>query len=164
MMMKDPVLALPNIGKPFEVQTNASDFAIGGALLQGGHPITFERRKLSETERRYTVQEKELLVVIHYLRAWRHYLLGSNFVVKMDNTAISHFLIQPKLTAKQPRWQEFLVEFDFCFKHKVGKTNQVADALSRRAELATLRRVRPISAIICAKNRKSEINAHTKMS
>ena len=53
-MMKDPVLALLDIGKPFEVQTDASDFAIGGVLLQGGHSITNESRKLSETERRYT--------------------------------------------------------------------------------------------------------------
>ena len=30
VMMKDPVLALPDIGKPFEVQTDASDFAIRG--------------------------------------------------------------------------------------------------------------------------------------
>ena len=53
MMMKDPVLALPDIGKPFEVQTDASDFAIGEVLLQDGHPIAFKSRKLSETKRRY---------------------------------------------------------------------------------------------------------------
>ena len=105
MMMKDPVLTLLDIEKPFEVQTDASDFAIGGLLLQGRHPIAFESRKLSETERRYTAQEKELLAVIHYLRVWRHYLLGSNFVVKTDNTVISHFLTQPKLTVKQARWE-----------------------------------------------------------
>ena len=141
------MLALPDIGKPFEVQTYASDFAIGGVLLQGKRLIAFESRKLSETERRYTAQEKELLVVIHYLRAWRHYLLGSNFVVKTDNTAVSHFHTQPKLTAKQARWQKFLAKFDFCFEHKAGKTNRVANALSRRAELATLRKVAPMSAI-----------------
>ncbi|XP_039059607.1 uncharacterized protein LOC120203367 [Hibiscus syriacus] len=38
-----------------------------------------------------------------------------------DNTAVSHFLTQPKLTAKQARWQEFLAEFDFNFEHKAGK-------------------------------------------
>ena len=99
-MMNDLVLALSDIGKPFEVQTNVSDFAIRGVLLQDGHPIAFESRKLSETKKRYTAQKKELLAVIHCLRAWRHYLLCSNFVVKMDNTAVSHFLTQPKLTAK----------------------------------------------------------------
>ena len=100
MMMKDLMLALPDIGKLFEVQTDASNFAIGGVLLQGEHPIAFESKKLSETEKRYTTQEKELLAMIHCLKAWRHYLLGSNFVVKTDNTIISHFLTQPKLTAE----------------------------------------------------------------
>ena len=67
-MMKGLVLALPDISKPFEVQTDASDFALGGVLLQEVHPIAFESRKLSEVKRRYTTQEKELLTVIHYLR------------------------------------------------------------------------------------------------
>ena len=101
--------------------------------------MAFESRKLSEAERRYTAQEKELLAVIHCLRTWRHYLLGSKFVVKTDNTVVSHFLTQPKLTPKQARWQEFLAEFDFYFEHKAGRLNQAADALSRKAELAAKR-------------------------
>lgn len=31
-----------------------------------------------------------------------------------------------------------MAEFDFCFEYKPGKANQVADALSRKAELAAL--------------------------
>lgn len=58
-MMNDPVLALPDVTKPFEVQTDASDFALGGVLLQEGHPVAYESRKLSDAERRYTAQEKE---------------------------------------------------------------------------------------------------------
>ena len=138
-MMEDPVLALLDETKSFEVQTDASDFALGGVLLQEGHPIAFESHKLSEEEQKYTAQEKELLAVIHCLRTWRHYLLGSKFLVKTDNSAVSHFLTQPKLTPKQARWQEFLAEFDFQFEHKAGHTNQVADALSRKADLAALR-------------------------
>ena len=159
-LMKDPVLALPDLGKAFEVQTDASDFAIGGVLLQEKHPIAFESRKLNEAERRYTAQEKELLAVLHCLRAWRHYLLGSRFVVKTDNTAVSHFLTQPKLTAKQARWQEFLAEFDFSFEYKAGSTNQVADALSRRAELAALRRVAPMSATRVTTDIRQQIEAN----
>ncbi|KAL5581856.1 hypothetical protein UlMin_014298 [Ulmus minor] len=56
-MMRDPVLALPDISKPFEVQTDASDFALGGVLLQEGHPVAYESRKLSGAERRYTCQD-----------------------------------------------------------------------------------------------------------
>ncbi|XP_075092226.1 uncharacterized protein LOC142172495 [Nicotiana tabacum] len=70
-------------------------------------PMTFDNRKLNETERRYTVQEKEM-------------------------TAIK------KLTPKQARWQDFLAEFDYALEYKPGKGNVVADALSRKAELAAI--------------------------
>ncbi|BBN67758.1 transposable element gene [Prunus dulcis] len=89
--MEEPVLRLPDLSKSFEVHTDASDFAIGGVLMQDGHPLAFESRKLNDTERRYTVQEKEMTAVVHCLRTWRHYLLGSQFVVKTDNVATSYF-------------------------------------------------------------------------
>ncbi|XP_043717547.1 uncharacterized protein LOC122665462 [Telopea speciosissima] len=137
-IMEKPVLALPDYGKPFEVHTDASDFAIGGVLMQERHPIAYESRKLNDTERRYTVHEKEMTAVVHCLRTWRHYLLGSRFVVKTDNVATSYFQTQKKLSPKQARWQDFLAEFDFVFEYKPGKANEVADALSRKAELASL--------------------------
>lgn len=40
---------------------------------------------------------------------------------------------------KQARWQDFLAEFDMVLEYKPGRTNQVADALSRKAELAALK-------------------------
>ncbi|XP_042968946.1 uncharacterized protein LOC122301604 [Carya illinoinensis] len=135
---EEPVMALPDCTKPFEVQSDASDFAIGGVLMQEGHPIAYESRKLNETERRYTVQEKEMTAIIHCLRVWRHYLLGSRFVVKTDNIATSYFQSQKKLSPKQARWQDFLAEFDFVLKYKPGKANLVADALSRKGELSAI--------------------------
>ncbi|BBG96892.1 hypothetical protein Prudu_005844 [Prunus dulcis] len=119
--MEEPVLRLPDLSKPFEVHTDASDFAIGGVLMQDGHPLAFESRKLNDTERRYTVQEKEMTAVVHCLRTWRHYLLGSQFVVKTDNVATSYFQSQQKLSPKQARWQDFLAEFDYKLEYKQGR-------------------------------------------
>lgn len=85
----------PRMEKPFEVETDASDFAIGGVLLQDGHPVAYESRKLKGAERRYSTHEKELLAVVHYLRTWRHYLLGAPLVVRTDNRAVCHFMTQP---------------------------------------------------------------------
>ncbi|PHT91027.1 hypothetical protein T459_06140 [Capsicum annuum] len=137
-IIKEPVLALPDFTKLFEVQTDASDFAIGGVLMQEGHPIAFESRKLNEAERRYTVHEKEMTAIVHCLRTWRHYLLGAHFIVKTDNVATSYFQSQKKLSPKQARWQDFLAEFDYSLEYKPGKANVVADALSRKVVLSAL--------------------------
>ncbi|KAH9752509.1 Endonuclease [Citrus sinensis] len=145
---EEPALALPDHTKPFEVQTDASDFAVGGVLMQEGHPIAFESRKLNDTERRYTVQEKEMTAIIHCLRVWRHYLLGSHFTIMTDNVVTSYFQTQKKLSPKQVRWQDFLAEFDYQLEYKPGKANVVADALSRKAELVTLSMSQPKSDLV----------------
>ena len=102
--------------------------------MQEGHPVAYESRKLNETERRYPVHEKEMTAVIHCLRVWRHYLLGSRFVLRTDNIALSYVQTQKKLSPKQARWQDFLAEFDMAMEYKPGKANVVADALSRKVE------------------------------
>ncbi|KAL2246590.1 UNVERIFIED_CONTAM: Transposon Tf2-12 polyprotein [Sesamum indicum] len=156
-MMTDPVLALPDMSKPFLVETDASDFALGGVLMQDGHPVAFESRKLKDAERRYSVHEKELLAVVHCVRLWRHYLLGSPFVVRTDNTAVSHFMSQPKLTSRQARWQELLSEFHFVLEYRAGSSNHAADALSRRADLANLESIAALSSSVAAISVKDQV-------
>ena len=65
-----PTLTLPDPSKPFEVETNASDYAVGAFLYQDGKPIAFESRKLDPTQCRYSVQENKLFAVIHALGTW----------------------------------------------------------------------------------------------
>lgn len=84
------------------------------------------------------MQEKEMTAIIHCLCTWRHYLLGSKFVVKMNNVATSYFQSPKKLSPKQARWQDLLAKFDYVLEYKLGKANLVANALSRKAELAAL--------------------------
>ncbi len=48
--MKAVVLKSPDLDKDFEIHSDASDFAIGGVLVQDGRPIAFESKKLSEIE------------------------------------------------------------------------------------------------------------------
>lgn len=93
-------MVLPDHTRPFEVHTDASDFAIGGVLMQDGHPIAYKSCTLNDTERRYTVQEKDMTAIVHCLQTWRHYLLKSKFVVMTDNVATSYFQTQKKLSPK----------------------------------------------------------------
>ena len=70
--------------------------------------------------------------MIHALNTWKHYLLGTPFIIRTDHQSIKYFMIQTKLSDKQMRWANFLSQFNFHIAHIAGKNNQVADALSRR--------------------------------
>ena len=81
-MVALPVLALPDLDKPFIVDANASDFAIGAVLLQVGddnleHPVAFFSRKMLPDETNYPVHNKEMLAIISTLKEWPHYLMNT---------------------------------------------------------------------------------------
>ncbi|GKC00385.1 putative nucleotidyltransferase, ribonuclease H [Tanacetum coccineum] len=137
-VMEEPVLRLPDVTMPFELHTNALDFSIGGVLMKDGHLIKFDSQNLNEMKKKYTMQEKEMTVVVHFLRIWRHYLLGSRFVIKTDNIATTYFQFQKKSSPKQARWQDFLAELDYQLEYKLGNANVVADTLSRKMEFAAI--------------------------
>ena len=61
-------------------------------------------------------RRKRMTVIMHCPRIWRHYLLGSKFVVTTDNVAISYFQSQKKITPKQYRWKDFIAEFDYVLE------------------------------------------------
>ena len=75
------ILALPNPERPFSVVCDASDFAIGSALLQTDDEgrervVAFESRQLRAAEKNYPVHDKELLAMKYALVKVRVHLLG----------------------------------------------------------------------------------------
>jgi hypothetical protein len=68
------VLKYFEFDKKFGVHTDASDFAIGGVLMQDNHPIAYESCKLADSQLRWRTHEKELYAVVHGLKSWRHYI------------------------------------------------------------------------------------------
>ncbi|MCO5603376.1 hypothetical protein L7F22_057526 [Adiantum nelumboides] len=73
-LMSQPVLALPDLSKPFEVQCDACGDCLGAVLLQEGHVIAYESCRLSSYEQILGIYEKELLAVLHALDSWKHHL------------------------------------------------------------------------------------------
>ncbi|MCO5579963.1 hypothetical protein L7F22_033830 [Adiantum nelumboides] len=129
------VLVLPDISKPFEVQYDACGDCLGAVLLQEGHAIAYESRRLSSDEQILGIYEKEFLAVFHALDSWKHYLLGTPFILRTDHQSLKYFMTQTKLSDKQMRWANFLSRFNFHIAHIAGKHNQVANALSRRPKV-----------------------------
>ena len=54
------LLAYPDLNKPFNIHTDASDLQLGAIVSQNDKPIAFYSRKLSERQKRYSTTEKEL--------------------------------------------------------------------------------------------------------
>src|SRR5215813_9939329 len=92
--------------------------------------------KLNETQRKYPVHCIELLAIVESLARWRHYLHGIPFTVETDHNPLQFLKKQPKLSPMQVRWMDKINEFELDIKYKPGKDNSLADALSRRPDLA----------------------------
>jgi len=131
-MTERPILRLPNFNKLFQVRYDVSGTTIGAVLSQEDKPVVSFREKLNESRHKYSSYDKEFYVVVQALKDWRHYLLGSEFVLFCDNFVLQYVMQQHKLNHKHAKWVEYLQSFTFVLKHISWQANKVADALSRR--------------------------------
>eukprot|EP01018_Ginkgo_biloba_P018965 Gb_14600 [translate_table: standard] len=136
-ILEVPVLSLPNFDKVFEVECDASGVGIGAALSQEGRSVAYFSEKLNGARRKYSVYDKEFYALVQALKYWRHYLLPKEFVVFTDHQALKFINSKAKLNARHAKWVETLQSYTFTLRHKSGKSNQVADALSCRTTLLT---------------------------
>jgi hypothetical protein len=125
-----PTLAMPDFTKPFEIIADASITGLGAVLLQEGHPICFESRRLIPAEVNYTTTKQELLAVMHALEAWRCYVEGVTFNIVSDHHPLTYLMTQPSLSRRQARWLELLQRYNFSWEYRPGRNN-VADPLGR---------------------------------
>ena len=111
-----PVLALPDFTRPFILECDASREGIGAVLMQDRHPISYESKKLTQTECLYSIYDKEMLAIIHGLTKFWQYLVGAKFVVHTDHNSLRCFLEQRDLNKRQQKWVSKVQAFDFDFE------------------------------------------------
>ena len=141
LVTSEPVLLQPQPDKPFEVEVDASGFALGGVLLQRQedgkkHPIGYYSTTLNEAQRNYDIYELDLLAIAECLKHWRPYLAGSphEIIVHTDHTNLTYWRQPQKISRRIARQVLELEEYNIKLQHVSGKNNGHADALSRRPD------------------------------
>ncbi|WPJ61331.1 hypothetical protein SMAC4_13443 [Sordaria macrospora] len=159
MMLDDPILMLPDPDKELEVETDASDWAMGGQLGQRDdqgrlHPVAFFSKAFRGPELNYPIHDKELMSVIWAFKEWRPWLSGTKEPVKVysDHKDLTYFTTTKELNQRQTRSSEFLSQFNFNIFYRKGSENARADALSRREDLKTSKEEVTMSAALFQAN------------
>lgn len=130
-----PVLAYPAIGKDYILDTDASQYCIGGVLSQchdgAERVIAYMSKTMNKHEILYCTTRKELLAVVTALKHWKHYLLGHKIILRTDNAAVRWMRNLKNPTGQVARWLEHIECFDLDVKHRPGTQHSNSDALSR---------------------------------
>jgi len=134
-LTKVPILTLPNFTKSFEIECDASNIGIGVVLLQEGDPISYFSEKLKGSHLNYSTYDKEFYALVRALQNWQHYFFPKEFVIHNDQESLKYLKSQSKLNKRHAKRVEFIEQFPYVIKHKQGKSNVVADVVSRRHTL-----------------------------
>jgi hypothetical protein len=140
MVISAPVLAFPDLERPFELEVDASAFAVGAILFQRDdqgrkRDVGYFSKALNPAERNYDIWDREFLAVIKALGNWRHILIGTphKIIVWMDHANLQYYRQPQKVNRRVARGINFMAEFPLELKHIAGRKNR-ADPLSRRLD------------------------------
>ena len=104
-------LIIPQPGKPFRMETDASDFAVAAILSQEDNegiwrPVAFMSKSLNDAERNYEIYDKEMLAMMKGFYEWAHYLKGNEATTEVltDHQNLTYFRQPQNLNRRQARW------------------------------------------------------------
>lgn len=132
------ILTHPVSGAPLCIMSDASDQSVGAVLQQKiddvWRPLSFFSKKLSDTQKRYSVYDRELLAIYMSIKHFRRLIEGNDVTVYTDHKPLTYALMKPSTASDTPRRERqllFISQFCTRIEYIHGSENSVADALSR---------------------------------
>ena len=146
------MLAHPSPGAPIAITTDASDYAVGAVHEQWVDGAW--QPQLTPRERKYSAFDRELLGLWLAVRHFRFLLEGREFAAFVDHKPLTFSMskVAEPWSARQQRQLSYISKNTTDIRHIAGKSNVVADCLSRsvvgaiQLGLDYLRRVQSLKA------------------
>lgn len=120
------------------VAIDSSQQGCGVELAQMGvdgkrYPARFLSLYFNEVQQRYSQPKLELYGVFVGLRAVRHYIHSTRFILEVDCTSIKQMINNPVIpNGSEGRWCWYIKMNDFILEHVPADKHKVPDGLSRR--------------------------------
>ena len=124
-------------GQPIVLECDASGNGVGGTLLQNGQPVILISQALTDTQKRYSNIERELLAMVLVIEKLHHYAFGRHFTVHTDHSPLVN-LFEKCLNDTSLRLQRLLLrlsQYQMQVKYVTHKCIPIADCMSRLVNL-----------------------------
>lgn len=131
------LLAHPARDAVLSLSVDASDFAVGAVLHQivdnEVQPLGFFSKKLTETQKKYSTYDRELLAMYLGVKNFKYMLEGRSSHIYTDHKPLTFAFRQKldKASPRQARQLDYIGQFTTDIRHVSGTDNVTADLLSR---------------------------------
>ena len=76
---------------------------------------------------------------MHALKIWCHYLMGVYCKIYTDHKSLKYLFTQKELNMRQRYWLELVKDYNYEINYHPRNANVVANALSQKSSMLTLR-------------------------
>ena len=138
-----PILHDPNSSKPYMLFTDASkhgwaslltqefETEVKGKVLKELHPITYVSGLFCGNQLNWAALMKEAYAINLSVKKLAFYITDADITLRSDHLPLRRFLLKNTLNDKVNNWAVELETYRIKFEHIKGKSNVLANTLSR---------------------------------
>ena len=134
-LVRAPILSFPTEDGDYILDTDASDFGLGGALSQilnnVERVIAYCSRALRPSQRKYCTTKREMRAAVSMCIQFSSYLRGAKFTLRTNHKSLVWLHRFKDMEGMMARWLHTLQQFHFSIIHRAGREHGNADGLSR---------------------------------